>query len=87
MWLIRLIIVLSILWVIAAFIGWMIRRAFFRQIEKARESMQPKQQANHEKALVACEQCGTFIDKDKAISHKGKRFCSENHLTEYKKDM
>lgn len=78
MWLIRVIIILVIMWVVAAFIGWMIRRAFFRHVKEVKSRMQQKQS----QPLVACKHCGTFIDKAKAFSHKGESYCSQAHMEE-----
>jgi hypothetical protein len=83
MFLIRVIIVLGFMWLVSAFIGWMIRRAFLKQVHRARDGMQ-KKSMKLDKPLVACRVCGTFIDKDKAIVSNDKSYCTKEHLQQDK---
>lgn len=81
MWLIRVIIVLGILWFIAAIIGWMIRRALLKAIKRAQKGAQPQ---DTQKQLVPCKVCKTYIDKAEALEHHGHYFCSKEHLHQQK---
>lgn len=79
MFLIRVIIVLGIMWLLAAFIGWMIRQALLKHIHRVRDNMHKKAPPK-DKRLVACQVCATFVDKDNAIYLHDKAYCSKEHL-------
>ncbi len=84
MWLIRVIIVIACLWIIMAILGWIIKAALIKKIRRM-QAQTKAEPTSENKLLVACHQCGTFIDKDQAISHKSHNYCCLEHLEQDQK--
>ncbi|TDO98749.1 PP0621 family protein [Marinomonas balearica] len=80
-------IVRLILFLLIFFIGWTIYRQINRYLNQQKVKNAKSSQSKPGENMTPCAKCGIYVPESDLIKDaKGNLFCSQEHLSQFKKD-